>query len=118
MYGEDGRGGNQGGYDYAHVQRAVLRPHPGIIHVPIIQACLGSRVDFNAPAVLVEARGPRAASDCTCQVVYISISEVPVQTVLVVQAAVTKYHRLGSLFKKKKKKKPEMCFSQLWRLKV
>lgn len=93
MEGEE----NQGGYDHAQAQRACPRPHPGIMHIPRIQVCPCSGVGFNAPSVLVEAWGPCAASDCTCQIVYISISEVPVQTVLVVQAAITKEHRLGGL---------------------
>lgn len=74
MEGEE----NQGGYDHAHMQHALHQPHPRSIHIPRIQVHLCSRDDFIVLAVLVEACGPCAASDCTCQIVYMSISEVPV----------------------------------------
>lgn len=47
-----------------------------------IQVCLCSAVDFSALAVLVEACGPCAASDCTCQIVYIisTLQKYSVQT--------------------------------------
>lgn len=81
----------RGGYDHAHIQYALLHPLPGGTHIPGIQVRLCSRDDFIVLAVFVEACGPRAASDCTCQIVYMSIFEVPVHTVLVVLAAITKH---------------------------
>lgn len=54
---------------------ALSHPSPGTAHIPTVQACLCSAVDFSALTVLVWMRGPGAAFDGVCYTVCLSISK-------------------------------------------
>lgn len=82
----------------AHMYSRLFSSHiRGLSHTHN-SLCLCFTVDFNAPAVLAEACRPvPSVSGCTCQIVDVSISGVPVQAALVRPGCCNKIPKTGCL---------------------